>query len=133
MDSLIKCQRQVLLELLNGASIKAYLRKYALERVAWASCGHLVVTLAGFEANINNCKSVVSSYKWRENVLLVAFCYVKFNRAARIIQRAFRRFRKAICTIQREWRNCMADPSRAMCRKRLVAEFAELGEVEPAI
>ena len=107
-----------------------YLGKYALQHFPQCGCGELeLLVIVGLGANFEHCKTVVSSYRYREDVLLVAFYYVKFNRAARIIQRAFRRFRKAICTIQREWRHCIANPSRAMCRKRLVSEFAELGVV----
>ena len=112
-----------------------YFRKYALQNVSMRCVDYKqkIVMIVGLGANFEHCKSVASLYVCHEDVLLVAFCYVKFNRAARIIQRAFRRFRNAICTIQREWRNCIANPSRAMCRKRLVSEFAELGEVYPAL
>jgi hypothetical protein len=82
----------------------------------------LVVALGASSAHI---KSVHGLLPTREYGYL-AFLYVTYNRAARVIQRRVRLRRAAALKIQRAWRPCITNPKHPACRRRLLAEFNAL-------
>jgi hypothetical protein len=79
-------------------------------------------------ASVAHCKSVARSFSTRQYAFL-AFAYLTYNRAARVIQRRFKARREAVLKIQSVWRRCISDPSHPICRRRLMREFREADDI----
>jgi hypothetical protein len=87
-----------------------------------------IAIIVALGASADHCRSVRRTYSTADYGF-VAYAYLTYNRAARLIQRRVRARRAAALRIQRVWRRCITDPSHPACRRRLMHEFKGLTDV----